>query len=59
MADIAQILSAIDHGDLQAAEQLPPLVYEEFRPLATDKLAREKPGRAPQATALVHEARPR
>src|SRR6476620_9648225 len=56
MNDVTRILSAIEAGDSQAAEQLLPLVYDELRTLATQKLAREKPGQTLQATALVHEA---
>ena len=56
MNDVTRILSAIEHGDPQAAEQLLPLVYDELRKLAAQKLAREKPGQTLQATALVHEA---
>jgi RNA polymerase sigma factor (TIGR02999 family) len=56
MNDVTRILSAIEQGDPQAAEQLLPLVYEELRKLAAQKLAREKPGQTLQATALVHEA---
>ena len=56
MADVTQILDAIEQGDPHAAEQLLPLVYGELRKLAARKLAREKPGRTLQATALVHEA---
>jgi hypothetical protein len=56
MADVTQILSAIEHGDLQAAEQLLPLVYDEPRQLAAQRLACESPGQTLQATALVHEA---
>src|SRR5262249_41652862 len=48
--------SAIEHGDPHAAEQLLPLVYDELRRLAAQKLAQEKPGQTLQATALVHEA---
>jgi RNA polymerase sigma factor (TIGR02999 family) len=55
-ADITRILSAIDEGDARAAEQLLPLVYDELRKLAAQKLAREKPGQTLDATALVHEA---
>ena len=54
--DVTQILSAIEQGDGQAAEQLLPLVYEELRKLAADRMAQEKPGQTLQATALVHEA---
>ncbi len=56
MKDLKHILSAIEQGQPQAAEQLLPLVYEELRKLAAQKLAREKPGQTLQATALVHEA---
>src|SRR5437773_1963995 len=56
MGDVTQILNAIDQGDSEAAEQLLPLVYEELRRLANDKMARENPGQTLQATALVHEA---
>jgi RNA polymerase sigma factor (TIGR02999 family) len=56
MGDVTRILSAIEHGDPHAAEQLLPLVYDELRRLASQKLAQEKPGQTLQATALVHEA---
>ena len=56
MTDVTQILTAIEHGDRQAAEQLLPLVYDELRRLAALRLARESPGQTLQATALVHEA---
>jgi hypothetical protein len=56
MTEVNRILSAIDQGDAQAAEQLLPLVYDELRRLATQKLSHEKPGHTLQATALVHEA---
>ncbi len=56
MNDVDLILSAVEHGDPTAAEQLLPLVYEELRRLAAQRLAREKPGQTLQATALVHEA---
>jgi RNA polymerase sigma factor (TIGR02999 family) len=56
MNDVTRILSAIEQGDPQAAEQLLPLVYDELRKLATQRLAHEKPGQTLQATALVHEA---
>jgi len=56
MTDVTRVLSAIEKGDSQAAEQLLPLVYEELRRLAAQKLAHEKPGQTLQATALVHEA---
>jgi RNA polymerase sigma factor (TIGR02999 family) len=56
MNEVTQILSAIEQGDPQAAEQLLPLVYDELRKLAAQRLAQEKPGHTLQATALVHEA---
>jgi RNA polymerase sigma factor (TIGR02999 family) len=56
MTNVTQILSAIQQGDSHAAEQLLPLVYDELRKLAAQKLAQEKPGQTLQATALVHEA---
>lgn len=56
MSEVTRILSAIDQGDPSAAEQLLPLVYEELRRLAAQKLAQEKPGQTLEATALVHEA---
>jgi RNA polymerase sigma factor (TIGR02999 family) len=56
MSDVTNILSAIERGDPSAAEQLLPLVYDELRKLAAQKLAQEKPGQTLQATALVHEA---
>jgi RNA polymerase sigma factor (TIGR02999 family) len=56
MADLTQLLTAIEHGDPHAAEQLLPLVYDELRQLAAAKLANEQPGQTLQATALVHEA---
>ena len=56
MSDVTRLLSAIEQGDPQAAEQLLPLVYDELRRLAAQKLAQEKPGQTLQATALVHEA---
>jgi RNA polymerase sigma factor (TIGR02999 family) len=56
MSDVTQILCAIEQGDPQAAEQLLPLVYDELRRLAAQRLAREKPGQTLQASALVHEA---
>ncbi len=56
MSEVTRILSAIEHGDPQAAEQLLPLVYEELRRLAAQKMAQEKPGQTLQATGLVHEA---
>jgi RNA polymerase sigma factor (TIGR02999 family) len=56
MSDVTRILSAVEQGDPHAAEQLLPLVYEELRKLAAQKLAQERPGQTLQATALVHEA---
>ena len=56
MSDVTGILSAIEQGDPAAAEQLLPLVYDELRQLALQRLAQEKPGQTLQATALVHEA---
>src|SRR4051812_30767345 len=56
MNDVTRILSEIEHGDPQAAEQLLPLIYDELRKLAAQRLAHEKPGQTLQATALVHEA---
>jgi len=56
MGDVTHILSVIEQGDPQAAEQLLPLVYEELRKLAAQKMREEKPGQTLQATALVHEA---
>src|SRR5262245_34724216 len=56
MNDVTQILGRIEQGELQAAGQLLPLVYDELRRLAACKLAQEKPGQTLQATALVHEA---
>ena len=55
MAEITRILEAIDEGDAHAAEELLPLVYDELRRLAAQKLSHEKPGQTLQATALVHE----
>src|SRR5437588_1588866 len=56
MTDVTRILSAIEEGDPHAAQQLLPLVYEELRKLAAERIAQEKPGQTLQATALVHEA---
>ena len=56
MSEVTRILDAIAQGDAHAAEQLLPVVYEELRKLAAQKLAYEKPGQTLQATALVHEA---
>jgi RNA polymerase sigma factor (TIGR02999 family) len=56
MSEVTHILSAMEHGDPHAAEQLLPLVYDELRRLAAQRLAQEKPGQTLEATALVHEA---
>jgi len=56
MNEVTRILSALEQGDPSAAEQLLPLVYDELRKLAAQKLAHEKPGQTLDATALVHEA---
>ncbi len=56
MSDVTRILCAIEHGNPQAAEQLLPLVYDQLRKLAAQKMAEEKPGQTLSATALVHEA---
>ena len=56
MTDVTQILSQIEQGDPSAAEQLLPLVYDELRRLASQKMAQEAPGQTLQATALVHDA---
>ena len=56
MSDVTRILNQIQQGDPHAADQLLPLVYEELRKLARQKLAQEKPGQTLDATALVHEA---
>jgi RNA polymerase sigma factor (TIGR02999 family) len=56
MSDVTHILSQIESGDPSAASLLLPLVYEELRKLATQRLTQEKPGQTLQATALVHEA---
>lgn len=56
MAEVTQILTAIERGQTGAAEDLLPLVYAELRSLAAQKLSHEKPGQTLQATALVHEA---
>jgi RNA polymerase sigma factor (TIGR02999 family) len=56
MGNVTHILSAIEHGDPTAVEHLLPLVYDELRRLADQRLAQEKPGQTLQATALVHEA---
>ena len=56
MSDVTEILCAIEQGNLRAAEQLLPLVYDELRKLAAAKMAQERPDQTLQATALVHEA---
>jgi len=56
MSDVTRILNAIEGGDPKAADELLPLVYEELRLLAAQKMTQEKPGQTLQATALVHEA---
>jgi RNA polymerase sigma factor (TIGR02999 family) len=56
MSDVTRILNAIERGDAKATDELLPLVYEELRVLAAQKLSHESPGQTLQATALVHEA---
>ncbi len=56
MSDVTRILNAIEQGDAKAADKLLPLVYEELRRLAAQKMSQEPPGQTLQATALVHEA---
>src|SRR5207244_4315048 len=56
MTEVTRILSAIEQGDPHAADALLPLVYDELRKLAAQRLAQEKPGQTLQPTALVHEA---
>jgi len=56
MSEVTRILNAIDQGDATAADELLPLVYQELRHLAAQKMARETPGQTLQPTALVHEA---
>lgn len=56
MNDLTRILSAIEQGDRHAADQLLPIVYDELRRLAAQKLSQEKPGQTLEATGLVHEA---
>jgi RNA polymerase sigma factor (TIGR02999 family) len=56
MSEMTRILSAIERGDPRAAEELLPMVYDELRRLAAQRLSREAPGQTLQATALVHEA---
>ena len=56
MTEVTRILSAVERGDPRAAEELLPLVYDELRRLAAEKMVQERPGQTLQATALVHEA---
>jgi len=56
MSDVTRILTAIERGDAKTADKLLPLVYEELRLLAAQKLSQESPGHTLQATALAHEA---
>src|SRR5262245_3657812 len=56
MSDVTRVLPAIDQPDPLPSDQLPPLVYDELRKLAAQRLAHEKPGQTLDATALVHEA---
>jgi RNA polymerase sigma factor (TIGR02999 family) len=56
MSEVTRILTAINQGDARAADRLLPLVYEELRRLAAQKMSHETPGQTLQATALVHEA---
>jgi RNA polymerase sigma factor (TIGR02999 family) len=56
MSDVTRLLTAIEEGDPKAAEQLLPLIYDELRRLAAQKMAQETPGQTLQATALVHDA---
>ena len=56
MSEVTRILSAIEQGDPHAGEELLPLIYDELRKLAAERMAQEKPGQTLQATALVHEA---
>jgi RNA polymerase sigma factor (TIGR02999 family) len=56
MSEVTRVLSAVEQGDLHAAAELLPLVYEELRKLAAQKIAQETPGQTLQPTALVHEA---
>ncbi len=59
MSEVTRMLAAIERGDVRAVDELFPLVYQELRQLAAQRLNRELPGRMLQATALVHEAYPR
>src|SRR5712691_13049857 len=56
MSEVTRILHAIEHGDGKAADELLPLVYQELRKLAAQKMSNEAPGQTLQPTALVHEA---
>ena len=56
MSEVSRILLTIEHGDVGAASQLLPLVYDELRKLAARRMAHEQPGQTLEATALVHEA---
>lgn len=56
MSEVTRILTAIEEGDVRAADELLPLVYQELRRLAAQRMKQEKPGQTLQATALVHEA---
>jgi RNA polymerase sigma factor (TIGR02999 family) len=56
MNDVTRILAAIEQGNAHAADQLLPLIYDQLRKLAAEKLSRERPGQTLQATALVHDA---
>src|SRR5207247_2855039 len=56
MSEVTRILDQLQQGDPHAAEQLLPLVYDELRKLAAERMANERPGQTLQATALVHEA---
>jgi len=56
MSEVTRILEAIERGDVRAVDELFPLVYQELRQLAAQRLSQEKPGQTLQATALVHEA---
>jgi RNA polymerase sigma factor (TIGR02999 family) len=56
VSDVTRILDRVEHGDSKAGEELLPLVYEELRKLAANRMARERSGQTLQATALVHEA---
>ncbi len=56
MREVTRILTAIEQGDVRAADELLPLVYQELRQLAAQRMKQEKPGQTLQATALVHEA---